>query len=284
MTLRFAWRLRQHIFIVLSTIIVIAPSYARADGRVAFLAERVSYPPPEGKPDDFRVRTNAALALGATDSDEAVAPLCSALADPSSVVRQAAAVAMRRLARRSALPCLQNSVSGESNGAVKLELQRAISSIVNGPASGSSARPPADTNTSAKYYISLGRVANSTRRREGDIAQVVSRAVSEKLASLGAYEMAPAGEANDHATAVLAKRKLKGFYLAVHAAVLDYTAQGLRARIEIAVFSYPNKELRGEVPASALLPDAKPGDTASEDRLLATVTEHAIELFADNFK
>jgi hypothetical protein len=206
------------------------------------LSERVAFPPPGGKLDDFRVRTNAALALGSTDSDEAIGPLCGALSDPSAVVRQAAAVALRRLGRSSALGCLEGRVSEEANGPVKLEVQRAIDALGSTAANTSKASTTAPV---ARYYVSLGHVANSTSRSEADVQRVVSGAVVGKLAALGGYEIAPSGEAVDHAKSAIAKRKLKGFFLAVHAAGLQYAADGLRARVEIAVFSYPSKELRG---------------------------------------
>src|ERR1700690_2983209 len=85
---------------------VAAPLPALADGRSQFLADRLKYPPAAGQPDDFRVRTNAALALGATNDDDAVAPLCGGLDDPSEVVRQAVAVALKKLARAASGDCL----------------------------------------------------------------------------------------------------------------------------------------------------------------------------------
>src|SRR5579864_4991122 len=85
------------VFLVL-LVALSSTSSARADNRTQFLAERLKYPPVAGQPDDFRVRTNAALALGATNDDDAVGPLCGGLDDPSDVVRQAAAVALKRLA------------------------------------------------------------------------------------------------------------------------------------------------------------------------------------------
>jgi len=281
---RSASRAKLLICVLIQLVGCLGSARAVADGRVAFLADRVAYPPPAGKLDDFRVRTNAALALGATDSDEALGPLCGALSDPSAVVRQAAAVAIRRLGRKSSLSCLERRASEETNASVKLDIQRAIDAV--GPA----AAPPAPMSATtapvagAKYYVSLGHISNSTSRSEADVQRVVSGAVVGKLASLGGYEIAPSGEATAHAKAVIAKRRLRGFFLAVHAAGLEYTGDGLRARVEIAVFSYPSKELRGEVPASAVLPGVRPGDTASEDRLLTAVAEHAVELFATNFK
>src|SRR5437868_6985321 len=77
------------------------PSTAHADAeRVKFLSEKL-------KADDFRVRTNAALSLGAENDDGAIDPLCSALSDSSEVVRQASAVALKRLNRSRALGCLK---------------------------------------------------------------------------------------------------------------------------------------------------------------------------------
>src|SRR5512140_557052 len=68
--------------------VAIAPS-ARGDGRTSFLIDRL-------RSDDFRVRAQAALALGATNDDAAVQPLCGALSDGSDVVRQAGAAALKR--------------------------------------------------------------------------------------------------------------------------------------------------------------------------------------------
>ena len=85
--------------ILVVAIVVLAAGPVLADDRVAYLAERLRYPPPSGEADDFRVRTNAALALGATSEEGAIAPLCAGLDDPSEVVRQAVALALKRLAR-----------------------------------------------------------------------------------------------------------------------------------------------------------------------------------------
>jgi hypothetical protein len=54
--------------------------------------------------------------------------------------------------------------------------------------------------------------------------------------------------------------------------------------MKIAVFSYPGKDLRGEVPAGATLPGARPGDKAAEDELIGLVATRAAELFAQNFR
>lgn len=261
---------------------------ALADGRAQFLAERLKYPPAAGQPDDFRVRTNAALALGSTDEDDAVAPLCAGLADPSELVRQAVAVALKRLARGTSADCLRKRASVETSGVVKQQIQQAIEAVEAAMSSNGSnwSEPVRSTQrtSSARYYVSISPVVNRTTRSSEEIARLVREALASKLAELGGYQVAPAGESSGAARAVIAKRKLKGFYLAVSVDQLDYSEGGLRVRVKIAVFSYPGKDLRGEVPAGATLPGARPGDNGAEDQLIGTVAARAAELFAQNFR
>jgi hypothetical protein len=255
-------------------------SFARADSRLQFLSDQLRYPPAAGQPDDFRVRTNAALALGATNDDGAVSPLCGGLDDPSAVVRQAVAVALKKLARPSSLDCLQRHLSSETNDGVKTQLQHAIDAVNGGGGGGGS--PPAVAN--AKYYVSISQVTNNTGRSAGDVERIVHGAIAGKLAQLGEYQLAPAGESNADAKSAIAKRSLKGFYLSVSVEKFDYSDGNLRVKVKIAVFSYPGKDLRGEVPAGATSQGTRPGDTASEDQLMGLVSARAAELFAQNFK
>ncbi len=263
---------------------LLGPSAVLAEGRVSFLTERLRYPPNAGQPDDFRVRTNAALALGATNDEDAVAPLCGGLEDPSEVVRQAAAVALRRLARATSLDCLRRRRAVETNAVVKQQIQRAIDAAEasGGSSSGGGAGP--SYVAAAKYYVAVSPITNATARATSDVERAVRDAIASKLTELGDYQLAPGGETLDGARAVLNKRKLKGYYLGVSVDKFDYSGGNLRVRIRLAVFSYPGRELRGEVPAGATLPGTLPGDHAAEDQLLSVVAARAAELFAQNFR
>jgi hypothetical protein len=264
--------------------LVAAPS-ARADSRVQFLAERLKYPPVAGQPDDFRVRTNAALALGASQDDDAVTPLCGALSDPSEVVRQAVGVALKRLARPSSIECLRRRLASEANASVKSQLQKAIDAVeAAGGGAGPSSAGPETFVSDARYYVSISPVTNNTDRAGGALERAVRAAIASKLGEVGGYQLAPSGESNQAARDVIARRKLKGFYLSVSVDRFDYSEGSLRVRVKIAVFSYPGKDLRGEVPASATLPGASPGDTGAEDQLVGLVATRAAELFAQNFR
>jgi hypothetical protein len=271
--------------ILVVAMLVLAAGSAFADGRLDFLADRLKYPPAAGQADDFRVRTNAALALGATNDDGAVAPLCAGLGDPSEVVRQAVAVALKRLARASSGDCLRRRAGVEPNSSVKLQIQRALE-VIDAASSGGGGGggQPAPNVAGAKFYVSISPVSNNTTRPGSEVERLVHDAIASKLAALGEYQLAPSGESNADAKAAIAKRKLKGYYLAVRVDKFDYSDGNLRVRVTIAVSSYPGKDLRGEVPAAATLPGARPGDRGAEDQLMNVVAARAAELFAQHFR
>jgi hypothetical protein len=253
--------------ITLFVLVVLSSSALRADGRTAFLIDRL-------KSDDFRVRTNAALALGATSDDAAVQPLCGALADSNDVVRQAAAAALKRLGKSAALPCMKARLTVEGSADVKLQITRAVEAIEGGGGGGGTT-PVAN----AKFYVALSVGANNSGH---DTARILS-AMTGKLDSLGGYQLAPRSETPDAARSVMARRNLKGFYLAVTVELSD-TDRGLKALIRVAVFGYPGRDLRGEVAPYAIASGVRRGDANAEESLLKAVAERAVEQFSQNFQ
>ncbi len=250
---------------------------ASADSRTQFLISRL-------RADDFRVRTNAALALGASNDDAAAQPLCGALNDSSNVVRQAAAVALKRLNRSSTIACLKARLQVEPSNAVKLQITRALETITppsNGGGGGGG--PPAHV-ANARYYVAVSTVTNHTGRSQADVERIVGSAVRTKLDGLGGYQVAPTHESPSVANAVLKKRNLKGFYLAVSADKFDYSGGNLRVQVRVTVFSYPGRDLRGEIPVHLTQLGVRPGDHGAEDNLMQMAAAHAVELFAQNFQ
>ncbi|MBS2018970.1 MAG: HEAT repeat domain-containing protein [Deltaproteobacteria bacterium] len=259
--------------------VLVAARNASADAeRVKFLADKL-------KSDDFRVRTNAALALGATNEETAVEPLCTALDDSSEVVRQAAAVAMKRLSKASSLSCLRARESKESHEGTKVAITRAIESIGAGSGSGSDAGGADDKikqNPSAKYYISLSTVANSTARGQAEVEKVVLRAIKNKLEAAGTIQIAPPKETADAAKGEMKKRKMSGFYLAIAVDRFDYSGGNLRVKVKIGVFTYPGKSLLGNVDKTLTKEGVSNGDRSSEDQMLDMAAGLASEQFAQN--
>lgn len=251
------------------------PAYAD-EARVKFLADKL-------KADDFRVRTNAALALGASNEDSAVDPLCGALADSSEVVRQASAVALKRLSRASSLSCLRARESAESNDGVRVQITRAIESIVaNGGGDAPANDDKVKENANAKYYVSISTIANSTGRAQPEVEAVVLRAIKQKLEGSGDIQIAPSKETPDAAKGTMQKRKLKGFYLAVAVDRFDYSNGNLRVKVKIGVFTYPGKSLLGNVDRTLTKEGVSSTDKSSEDDLMAMAAGIATEQFTQN--
>lgn len=271
-----AWLIFAGVFALVSTVGI----PARADGsRVAFLSERL-------RSDDFRVRTQAALALGAVDDDGAVAPLCGALSDSSEIVRQISAAALKRLARPSAIGCLKGRLANESDSTVKLQLTRAIDSLEaaspSGPAPAGGAFTPRNV-PNAKFYVSVN-ITNNTSRSQADIDRVVLATVRQKLDASGTVQIAPPNEPNDNAKKTIKTRKMTGYHLSIAVDKFDYTGGDLRVRVKCAVSSYPGKDLRGEVPAGVTQRGVSPGDKNAEENLLVMAAGKAVELFLQNFQ
>ncbi len=261
---------------LLAAVAVSAPAAAFADAeRVKFLAEKL-------KSDDFRVRTNAALALGAANDDLAVEPLCGALADANEVVRQASAVAMKRLARPKSVGCLKDREGRETNDGVKVAITRAIESISAGGDSGGGLEDKIKDNPSAKYYIALSTIANSTGRAQPEVESVIVKAMRTKLEAAGNIQLAPRTESADSARDTMKKRKMNGFYLAIAVDKFDYSNGNLRVKVKIGVFTYPGKSLLGNVDKTLTKEGVSSGDKSSEDQMLDLAAGLASEQFAQN--
>jgi hypothetical protein len=258
--------------------VVLAPFYptaASADAdRVKFLSDKLGS-------DDPRVRTSAALALGASNDDAAVDPLCRALGDSAEVVRQASAVAMKRLGRAGAVPCLRARLDKESNDGVKIAIERAVESISAGSGGGGTDDKIKD-NPSAKYYIALSTIANSTGRSQPEVESVVVKAIKAKLEAAGTIQIAPNKESADAARDTMKKRKMSGFYLAIAVDKFDYSNGNLRVKVKIGVFTYPGKSLLGNLDKTLTKEGVSSGDRSSEDQMLDMAAGLASEQFAQN--
>ena len=264
--------------VALSPLSPLYPSTASADAdRVRFLADKLNS-------DDPRIRTSAALALGASNDDGAVDPLCKALQDSTEVVRQASAVAMKRLGRQGAVPCLRARLDKESNDGVKIAIERAVESISagSGGGSGGGSDDKIKDNPSAKYYIALSTIANSTGRSQPEVESVVLKAIKAKLEAAGTIQIAPNKESADDARGALKKRKMSGFYLAVAVDKFDYSNGNLRVKVKIGVFTYPGKSLLGNVDKTLTKEGVSSGDKSSEDQMLDMAAGLASEQFAQN--
>ena len=224
--------------------------------------------------EDFRVRTQAALALGASKDKRAVAPLCEGLDDSSTTVRAAAAAALGKLALGGG-DCLKARLGTETNASVKSVLLKSIDSVKSGQ------RPVVTPET--KYYVAVGPTTDKTGRSGTEVDDIVHKAAEQATADMSGFVIAPRAETPAEGKEVMAKwKKLKAFFLWPKVQPPDYSGGNLTVRFEIAVFTYPGKAMKGTIPLKLTMPDVRPGDKDTENDLINRAVGSALSRFADN--
>jgi hypothetical protein len=225
--------------------------------------------------EDFRVRTQAALALGASKNERAVTPLCSALADSNTTVRAASAAALGRLASNSGKECLEKRLSSETSDVVKATIQKAIAAI----GGGSGAEPAFGSDS--KFYISIGKTTDKTGRSGGEVDSMVRTAMTGKVGQTPGFVAAPNNETPADAKKRLSKHaSVKGWFLSPSVSPPDYSNGNLKIKIEVAMLSYPEKNLVGSYSVNLTEPGVSPGSTENENDLIRMCAERAIDKFA----
>ena len=216
---------------------------------------------------DFRIRTQAALALGASKSKRAVEPLCSGLADQNATVRAASAAALGRL-RMGGSDCLQKRLTSETNDSVKSAIQKALDPVFT-----------PDT----KYYVAIGKVSDKTGRSGNEIDDIVHNAMAGAAVQQSAFTLAPAGEiVSDAKRRLTGHGSVKPVFLSPRVPPPEYSGGNLTIRIEIAMFSYPDKSLLGSFTTKLTQQGVTAPDKDTENDLLRDTAERAFEKFTQS--
>ncbi len=222
--------------------------------------------------EDFRVRTQAALSLGASANKRAVQPLCLALGDSNRTVRIAAASALGRL-QLGGKECLQTHLSSEQHQAVKTSIERALEKL--GGAGG--ATPTIDSST--KYYVAIGPAGNDSNA--ADASERVRRAMESAAKSLGGYVIAPEKESPAQAKTLLGKHSgVKAFYLAPKVAKPRYQDGKLTISLSVAMLTYPDKVMLGQFSVKLTQEGVSSTDPQAEQELISMAAESALQKFA----
>ncbi len=250
---------------------------ARAGQDVAYLIEQLR------TSDDYRVRTQAALALGASGDGAAVKPLCDALGDGNSVVKVAAAAALGKLGKPAGLPCLKAAVAKETNASAKAQQEKSIAALekAGGSSSGSAPSPPATPpppGPDAKFYVAI-QVNNKTSRPAAEVDAILRGAMQDKLLAKAGFAVAPKAESSAQGAQVVKAKRLKGFYLVATVDPPVYAGGDLSQTVRVSMWSYPDKTLQGELAPKLTQSSTSPGDVQSETTLMKMCAENAVESF-----
>lgn len=221
------------------------------------------------KDSDFRVRTQAALALGASKSAQAVNPLCGALGDSSTTVRAAAAAALGRLAQ-GGTSCLERRLTTETVATVRAAITKALE-VISEPKIGPETR----------FYVAIAKLSDKSGRAPGELDQRVRNGMLSAGKGMKAFAFAPPVETAEQAKSRVKRYPaLKGFYLAPRLPAFDYQNSSLTIRLDIAMFTYPERALVGNYGVRLTQPDVEGRDIESENDLVTMAAERALEKFA----
>jgi len=260
---------RSLLALAIAALVMMVPAWALADPKVDDAADKLR------NASDFRVRVQAALALGAANNVAAVKPLCDGLDDTNTAVRSAAAAALGKLGKKEGLPCLKNKVSAESNASVATQIRRSISQLEGGRAAPLAKAPDA----SSKYYVAIGTAKAKGDRSAGETDAIVQEAARSALAATAGYAIAPASESAAQAGPVISRFKLKAYFLQPTVEEPKYEGGKLTITVRVTMFSYPNKALQGEFAPKLTQSGTPSKDKESEDALIKMAVGRAIESF-----
>jgi hypothetical protein len=254
----------------LFSIVVSSVRPLAAEGRVPFLIEQLKHAT------DFRLRTQAALALGASEDPSAVSPLCGGLDDTSESVRSASAAALGKLKNPSGLPCLKRH-AGDTSASVRSVIDRSVLLLESAGAKSGKPPPPGPNDS---VYVAIGAVTDKTGRGDDSVPTLVAAAMQSKLLSTRGYAVAPQGETGPIARKVIRQNSLRGYMLQARVEPPRSNGSDLTVLVRVTMWSYPEKALQGEFTPKLTMPGASLGDRDTEDNLIKMAVERAVDSFA----
>jgi hypothetical protein len=217
---------------------------------------------------DFRVRTQAALALGASENQRAVEPLCRGVADSNRVVRIASASGLSRL-RLGGAACIRRQIEREADATVKGALEKAFGTLERQlPPPG----PPIGPGT--RFYLAIDALAGP-ERLNAPVRAAFLRGLSGTEVAI-----APPGETLEQATMLLARHSsIRGVQLAPRASKPVYEGGELKVKIAVAILSYPGKAIIGSFSINLAMQGVSAPDAKSEEELILSAAESAMRKF-----
>ena len=219
--------------------------------------------------DDFRVRTQAALALGATYDNAAVKPLCGKTGDANQTVKLAVIAALGKLGKDDGTTCLKAARKKETDGTVNAAIDKAIEkSFLGGD--------PPSPGPSAKWYVAV-QVTNKTGRPNLEVEALVRKAMQEKLLANASCAMAPRNESNQQATDLIKNRKLKGYLLIASVEPFNYSGGNLTVQLKVTMWTYPERALKAEFGPKLTQQGTPKTDVDSESLLMKMASQTSVD-------
>lgn len=219
--------------------------------------------------DDFRVRTQAALALGATYDNAAVRPLCGKTGDSNQTVKLAVIAALGKLGKDDGTACLKAARKKETDSTVNAAIDKAIEKSFMGG-------DPPSPGPSAKWYVAV-QVTNKTNRPNPEVEALVRKAMQEKLLANSSCAMAPRNETNQQASDVIKNRKLTGYLLIASVEPFNYSGGNLTVQLKVTMWTYPDRALKAEFAPKLTQQGTPKTDVEGESLLVKMASQTSVD-------
>jgi hypothetical protein len=244
--------------VVLSWALAATGPRVHADTRTDFLVRMLA------SSDQFRVRTQAALALGSRPPEPAaVKALASALKDEHPAVRSASAGALELLKDPTALASLR-AARKDRDSSVRSAVEHAIGALETA-STATAARAPADESSSnSTFYVAVG-TPSAQVGLPAPALRSLRELVVKQVSELDGVRLAPENENQAAAAGVLRKAKLIGYYLDSAITKLEERPDGaLRAQVSVIVGTYPGRAMRVMLSGAATVSGGGTSDQAMQ--------------------
>lgn len=206
---------------------------AAADARTDYLIEMLR----SGA--NYRVRVQAATALGQLRAKEAVPHLVKALEDSNELVVITAATALGQIGDSSVAPALRYTLDHTKSAAVKSQVASTLRVL-------EALAPPGQRPTSnvpAWVLVRVDAMGNSSGVARPELPEVLRRIVVDAVKATPGAELQPDGLAAGEVRARLSRDDLQGYIISGSVLRLERVGDKLYVKVSLNVFTNPDYNL-----------------------------------------
>ncbi|MFT3922552.1 MAG: HEAT repeat domain-containing protein [Myxococcales bacterium] len=251
---------------------------AAADARTDFLIRML------GTSAQFRVRTQAALALGGQQQAAAVTQaLSKALSDEHPAVRAASAASLGRLKDPTAISALkvaQNDRDSSVRAAVRGALD-SLGAVASAAASSGATKSTSGSSSSstsyapsgpATYYVGVG-VPGSQVGLSQPALHALREHVVKEVTQMQGVRLAPENEDQKAAQKVIGSAKLVGYFVDSSVTKVEARPDGsVRAQVSVVIGTYPGRDIRAMLSGAATVSGGGTTEAAKVQAVQAAFT------------
>ncbi|MCU0663051.1 MAG: HEAT repeat domain-containing protein [Myxococcota bacterium] len=254
-----------------TSLLLLTAAQSLADARTDYLIEMLR----SGA--NYRVRVQAATALGQLRAKEALPHLIKALSDENELVVITAATALGQIGDSSVLPALQTTLENTKSTAVKSQVASTVRVLA---ALAPTVKRP-DSSEPPWVMVRVDAMGNSSQVARTELTGVLKRAVLDAVKKVSGVELQADGLAADAVRSRMSKLGLQAYIISGSVLRLERVGDKLYAKVSLNVFTNPEYNLlmmpsaEGAigVPSTALTREA---EVASQDKAVRIVTEKLV--------